>query len=42
MKKQADTAEGTKAADDLREFEVKRIKVSLSPASEHMLLARLI
>ena len=27
VKKQADSAEGKKAADDLREFEVKRIKV---------------
>ena len=32
VKKQADTAEGKKAADELREFEVKRIKVRLPDA----------
>ena len=33
MKKQADSAEGQKAADDLKEFEVKRIKVRLRDGS---------
>ena len=39
VKKQADTAEGKKAAEDLHELEVKRIKVTRPHASKHVVNA---